>query len=143
MKIRHKHFTAVAPEPLPLFEPPRYPTVCAKCGTEALGIFGATKHSPGCTLVDPPAQPVDTSLAAAAKIQGHTARIREAVFQYIRVTGGATAGEIATGCGLNPSTVRPRLLELEGRASWAKGKLPARIIRTPERRNGMRIYRAL
>jgi len=94
-------------------------------------------------LFSPPAVTVDTSLAAAARVAGHTARLREAVYQYIRVTGGATAGEIATGCGLNPSTVRPRLLELEGRASWAKGKLPARIIRTPERRNGMRIYRAL
>jgi len=91
----------------------------------------------------PPAQKVDTSLAAAAKVAGHTARLREAVFQFIRVTGGATAGEISTQCGLNPSTVRPRLRELEGSAPWANGKLPARIVRTPERRKGMRVYVAI
>jgi hypothetical protein len=108
MRAHHVHY--VAPEPLPLFEPP--------------------------------AQPVDTSLAAAAKIQDHTNRIREAVFQFIRVQGarGATAGELEHALALSGSTVRPRLRELQGDASWAKGKLPARIERTPERRAGMRVY---
>ena len=109
MRAHHRHY--IAPEPMPLFEPP--------------------------------AQPVDTSLAAAARIQPHGARLREAIFLYIKAVGGATAGEIAVGCGLNPSTVRPRLRELEGSAPWAKGKLPARIERTPERRAGMRVYRSL
>ena len=91
----------------------------------------------------PPAQKVDTSLAAAAKVAGHTARLREAVFQFIRVTGGATDGEIAQGLGMNPSTVRPRRRELQGDAPWCHGKLPARIERTLERRAGMRVYQAL
>jgi len=109
--VRAHHVHYIAPEPMPLFEPP--------------------------------AQPVDTSLAAAARIAGKTARLREAVFQFIRVTGGATAGEIAVGCGLNPSTVRPRLRELEGSAPWCHGKLPARIARSPEKRQGMRVYKAV
>jgi hypothetical protein len=109
MRAHHKHY--VAPEPLPLFEPP--------------------------------AQRIDTSLEAASRIRGHTARLREAVFQFIRVTGGATAGEIAVGCGLNPSTVRPRLRELQGDAPWCHGKLPARIARSPEKRQGMRVYKSL
>ena len=93
--------------------------------------------------ISPPSQPVDTSLGAAARVQGHTARIREAIYLYLKAVGGATAGEISTQCGLNPSTVRPRLRELEGSAPWAKGKLPARIVRTPERRKGMRVYVAI
>ena len=109
MRAHHRRY--IAPEPLPLFEPP--------------------------------AQRIDTSLAGAARISGRANRLREAVFQYIRVTGGATAGEIAVGCGLNPSTVRPRLRELQGDAPWCGGKLPARIERTPERRAGMRVYRTL
>jgi hypothetical protein len=94
-------------------------------------------------LFTPPAVAVDTSLAAAARIQGHTARIREAIYLWLRTQGalGATAGEITLALGLNPSTVRPRLIELCGSARWAKGKLPARIERTPERRAGMRVYR--
>jgi len=144
MRAHHKHYTPPPPPDDDLFsmtdnERGELIGWCPDCGKPA-----DHRHMPGLVElfreVIPPAQPVDTSLAAAAKIQGHTARLREAVYQFIRVTGGATAGEIATGCGLNPSTVRPRLLELEGRASWAKGKLPARIRRTSEKRDGMRVY---
>ena len=112
-RLHHKHWTPGPPEDLGLF------------------------------AVIPPAVETDTSREAAARVMGHTQRLREAVYLFIKATGGATAGEIATGCGLNPSTVRPRLLVLEGRASWAKGKLPARICRTSEKRDGMRVYRAL
>jgi len=87
---------------------------------------------------------VDTSREAAARIKPHTARVREAIYLYIAVAGarGMTAGEIANGTGINPSTVRPRLRELEGHPKWAP-LLPARIARTAEKRLGMRIYVAL
>ena len=106
MRAHHRHY--VAPEPLPLFEPP--------------------------------AQPVDTSLAAAAKITQHTARIREAIYLFIRASGGATEREIENGTGLSGNSVRPRLRELQGDAPWAKGKLPARIWMTREKRGKMHVY---
>src|SRR4029077_7198572 len=118
---RHVHYRPSSPEPLP----------------DALD-FWTIVNAPAELLL--PAQPVDTSLEAAARVQGHTARLREEVYQFIRVTRGATDGEIAQGLGMNPSTVRPRRRELEGTAPWAKGKLPARIERTSARRLGMRIY---
>src|SRR6266850_5202327 len=93
-------------------------------------------------LFAPPSVAVDTSRLAAAKIAGHSRRIREAVFLFIRASGGATAGEIEFALSLSGSTVRPRLLELEGRAKWAPG-LPARIQRSPEVRKHMRVYRAV
>ena len=125
-RIRHKHFTPVAPDPMPpdpdLFEPPL-------SWTASLPFFA-------------PAQPVDTSLEAAAKITKHTARIREAIFLWLKTQGshGATAGEICTALGLSGSTVRPRIREAEGTAPWCHGKLPARIKKTEIRRNGMRVY---
>jgi hypothetical protein len=92
-----------------------------------------------------PAQPVDTSLAAAEGMREAAPSIRERIARYIQARGsyGATAEDVCLALDLNPSTVRPRLLELEGRAKWAKGKLRARIVKTPQQRNGMRIYRAL
>lgn len=96
-------------------------------------------------LFTPPHVAVDTSREAAARIQGRTNRLREAVILFIRAQGarGATAGEIELGLGLSGSTVRPRLRELEGDAPWAEGKLPARIQRSPEVRNRMHVYVAL
>jgi len=92
--------------------------------------------------MEPPSVSVDTSREAAARIKPHTARVREAIFLFIRATGGATAGEISEKLGLNPSTVRPRLLELQGKAKWAPG-LPARIQRSPEVRKHMHVYRVI
>jgi len=114
MRIRHAHFTPVAPLP---GEP---------------------------DLFEPPAQRVDTSLSAAARIKPHGARLREAVFQWIRVQGshGATDSEICAALDLNPSTERPRRRELEGNAPWAPG-LPARIQRSPEVRKHMHVYKTL
>lgn len=99
----------------------------------------------GPDLFSPPAVAVDTSREAAARIEGHTNRIREAIYLWIQKHGahGATAGEITDSLGLNASTVRPRLRELQGDAPWAAGKLPARIVRLSEKRGGMRCYRAL
>ena len=114
MRIRHQHFTSVAPLP---GEP---------------------------DLFAPPSVAVDTSRLAAARIQGRTNRLREAVILYIRTQGarGATAGEIELGLGLSGSTVRPRLLEAQGLAKWAP-RLPARIQRSPEVRKHMHVYRAI
>jgi len=94
--------------------------------------------------VVPPFQPVDTSITAAVRVVPKLKDWRWTIYTFLQGLGsrGATAGEIATELALNPSTVRPRLRELEGTAPWAKGKLPARIIRTPERRAGMRVYQA-
>jgi len=96
-------------------------------------------------LFAPPAQPVDTSLVAAALIQPHTARIREAIYLFLRALGvrGATAGELELALAIPGSTVRPRLREAEGTAPWCHGRLPARIVKTIEKRGGMRVYVAL
>ena len=95
--------------------------------------------------IEVPAQPVDTSLQAAAKIAGRTNRLREAIFLYLKTQGarGATAGELEQALALSGSTVRPRLRELEGTAPWCHGKLPVRIRRTAEKRDGMRVYQVL
>src|SRR5436190_10619788 len=95
----HKHWVAPAPLPPDLFEVPKL-----------------SQAVPLGQLIEAPFMAIDTSRIAATKITKHTARIREAIYLFIRATGGATAGEIATECGLNPSTVRPRLLELQGKA---------------------------
>ena len=95
-------------------------------------------------LFEPPAPAVavDTSREAASRIQGHTNRIRAAIYLWIQRQGerGATAGEVESALGLKGSTVRPRLRELEGTAPWAEGKLPRLIVKTVTRRGGMRVY---
>lgn len=96
-------------------------------------------------LFTPPAQDVNTSWEAAGKIAPHVPGIREAVYRYVAGRGdfGATAREICHGLTISPDTCRPRLIELQGTASWAHGKLPARILRTSGKREGMRIYVAI
>ena len=108
--------------------------------TGSLTGFGRTL-----TFWDPPAQPVDTSLAAAAQIKGHTARIRQAIYLWLRTQGthGGTEREISAALSLNSSTTRPRLRELEGDAPWAKGKVPRLVARTEARREHMRVYVAI
>jgi hypothetical protein len=119
-RIRHQHFVQ--------------PTISAEM---ADAIFP--------DLFSPPAVAVDTSLAAAARIQPHTARVREAIYLWLKTQGarGATAGELESALALSGSTVRPRLRELQGDAPWAKGKLPVRIRRLSEKRDGMRVYQVL
>jgi hypothetical protein len=91
-----------------------------------------------------PSVPVDTSEAAAEHIKPSAPSIRDAIFTLIREAGdrGMTAGELEA-VGYHGSTCRPRIRELQGNASWAKGRLPARIVKTPAQRGGMRIYVAL
>ena len=91
-------------------------------------------------LFELPAQRIDTSIAAARRIRGRAARDREAIYLWLKVSGGATDGEICAALDMNPSTERPRRRELEGDAPWTKGKLLRRIKRTDARRLGMRIY---
>ena len=91
---------------------------------------------------EPPSVPVDTSLDAAAHIKGHTARLRQAILLWLRTQENATEREISTALGLNSSTTRPRLIELQGTAKWAPG-LPRLVERLDVKRGGMRCYRAL
>jgi hypothetical protein len=103
--------------------------------------------SPTADLFSPPFQPVDTSEAAAERVKPSALSIREQIYALIAQAGerGMTAGELelVPGLGFMGSTIRPRLRELEGSAPWAKGRLRARIVKTPYQRQGMRIYRAL
>jgi hypothetical protein len=143
---RHVHYRPGAgpPDPPDLFSE-RFGDSPAPDARNATQRTGAPVGPEGrVSVINAPAVQVDTSLEAARKITQHTARIREAIWLYLRTQGarGATAGELEVALSLSGSTVRPRLLELEGRAKWAPG-LPARIERTAERRNHMRVYRAL
>ena len=65
------------------------------------------------TLWDqPPSQPTATSKAAATEIAPAAANLRERVFGWLELNGPATDEAIANGCALNPSTERPRRIEL-------------------------------
>ena len=58
-----------------------------------------------------------TSRAAAASLDRSTLnRLQRLIYDYLcDQPGGATDEEIAQACGLNPSTARPRRIELERR----------------------------
>lgn len=58
-----------------------------------------------------------TSMAAADSIDRSTLnRLQRLIYDYLADhPDGATDEEIATACGLNPSTSRPRRIELERR----------------------------
>ena len=53
-----------------------------------------------------------TSFEASEAIKPSRAKMRERVFAYIREHPGCTDEEIANRLGMNPSTARPRRLEL-------------------------------
>jgi len=95
-------------------------------------------------LFMPPSVPVNTSEAAAEAVKSSAPSIREAIFTRIQDAGvhGMTAGELEA-LGYAGSTIRPRLRELQGDASWAKSYLPARIVKTAAQRGGMRVYCAV
>lgn len=66
-------------------------------------------------LYSPPAQlHSDTSRAARDAIEPRAATLRRAVLEFIRGRGsdGATDEECQDGLGMNPSTQRPRRVEL-------------------------------
>ncbi len=61
----------------------------------------------------PPHQPTDTSLTAAAQALPLVNRLQARVLQYLRERAdGATDIEIQEALQLNPSTQRPRRIEL-------------------------------
>lgn len=65
------------------------------------------------TLFDqPPAQPAPTSRKAASQIAPKAPKLRERVYAYLRDQGPATDEQIALALKLNPSTARPRRIEL-------------------------------
>ena len=62
----------------------------------------------------PPSQPVETSRAAARSIQRLAPTLRHQVFEFLRGRPqGATDEEIQLALNLNPSTERPRRIELQ------------------------------
>lgn len=71
----------------------------------------------------------ETSVAAAEEIAASAATLRGLVLSYIQIRGeeGATDEEIAAALDMNPSTARPRRVELE-RAGLIKksGRRPTR-----------------
>src|SRR5438093_11254312 len=87
MRTRHRHFNpsvvALAPLPPDLFDP--------------LAAVPDIQNAPYVA--------VNTSREAAARIQPHTARVREAIYLWLKTQGshGATAGEICTALGLSGS----------------------------------------
>lgn len=65
--------------------------------------------------LDPPAQRHSpTSVAAAEEIKPAAATLRQAVLEFLCLCGsdGATDEEMQTALGMNPSTQRPRRVEL-------------------------------
>ncbi len=56
-----------------------------------------------------------TSQAAAESIAPKAATLRAQVLEFIRARGPVTDEEIADGLKLNPSTARPRRVELSNR----------------------------
>jgi hypothetical protein len=66
-------------------------------------------------LMAPPAQSHSrTSQAAAEQIQPNAGTLRAEVLEHLRKSGphGATDEEMQTALGMNPSTQRPRRIEL-------------------------------
>lgn len=63
---------------------------------------------------DPPAQKTPTSLNAAESIKPSRETLRERVFAFICENGPVCDEEIADGLSMNPSTQRPRRIELWG-----------------------------
>jgi transcription initiation factor IIE alpha subunit len=68
-------------------------------------------------LFNPPAQRhSETSRAAAASLDGDALNaMQRRVLQYLETHGPSTDEEIATGLDMNPSTERPRRIELHKR----------------------------
>lgn len=56
----------------------------------------------------------DTSKSAAAEIEGKARTLRGTVYTFLKISGmyGATDEELQIALGMNPSTERPRRIEL-------------------------------
>jgi hypothetical protein len=76
--------------------------------------FEAHRYDHVRPITTPPAQRhSQTSVRSAAEIKYHAPTLRARVFRYIMEHPGCTDEAIAIGTGLNPSTARPRRVELE------------------------------
>ena len=60
----------------------------------------------------PPHVHTEASYRAAEEIKSHVPRLRSLVLGFIQEHPGCTDEEITLGLGMNPSTARPRRLEL-------------------------------
>lgn len=65
-----------------------------------------------CGATNPPSVPRATSEEAAERIAPRTNTLRARVYEFIKARGRATDEDIVKGLGLNPSTARPRRVEL-------------------------------
>jgi len=85
---------------------------------------------------------VDTSEAAARKVEGKSAYWRAEIYALLKSCGalGATEREIEHALHLSGNTVRPRLWELEGNAPAGRPPRPRLIRKSEEKRGGMRVY---
>ena len=74
------------------------------------GAYGRASQVTSDRYVGAPYAAEGTSRQAAERIVGAAGTLRRQVYEFIRDRGehGATDEEIATGLGMNPSTVRPR-----------------------------------
>lgn len=74
----------------------------------------------------------DTSRHAATLIVPHMPAQRQRVYDWLVVNGPATDEEISEGLNMNPSSVRPRRLELE-QAGLVVESLPSRTTKSGRR----------
>jgi len=93
---------------------------CHQCPVEFSGEQFRIRHEQVVHGVTNPlaVQDSPTSVAAAEEIRGSASRLRERVYEYLQSQGyGATDERIQEALAMNPSTQRPRRVELvvEGR----------------------------
>lgn len=65
-----------------------------------------------CGSTTPASQPSPTSEEAAARIAPEVTGLRRKVYEYIRARGRVTDEDICIALSMNPSTERPRRVEL-------------------------------
>lgn len=143
-RIRHKHYTPPAwdaPDLLPLLKD------VGEIGVRRVpnGRGELTFGFQGDFEQEPPSVPVDTSEAAARKVEGKSAYWRAEIYALLTSCGalGATEREIEHALHLSGNTVRPRLWELEGNAPAGRPLRVALIRKTPRKRDGARVYVAI
>jgi hypothetical protein len=103
-----------------------------------------TDTAPDLFTQEPPSAAVDTSEAAALKVQVIAGTLRAIVLGAIRSRGsrGATERELEHLLALPGNTIRPRLWELEGNVPAGRPLRQAFIYKSDEKRDGMRVYKA-
>lgn len=145
--MRHKHYTPPADQPQMSFSDPHYLDKLDAALAPAFAAIPTLTYKPGSVprAQEPPSVPVDTSEAAALGMMGKTGRIAANVLSFIRARGprGATLREIAHALRLNENTARPRAWELCGNVPAGRRPRSPLIVMTEEKREGMRVYKAV